>query len=317
MPVPRIAPDCQIRRVSFIPAQEGLSQIGYALETGMAAPKIVVHDGQGKIRTCASAMTSDQGHMLTAAHCVEGCLSAQGVYQAGLQGSTLDTAKLGAAECTIDVNGVPTKAKVLAVSRCKFDEAWGGVKACSGVDYAVLKIDPVPGAQASHCLDVAVDAPTAGASVSALSYPPQTQRKPVDERARDVTDHAQYMALGKVIEPRTTCLLKSNQGDQWVDIAIPQIVERMQERVRAGALLQTSVDMVKGASGAGLFDVASGQIVGIGSTMGRVKVQGTYSECQGATFFTSTAAMLREVHQNFPAINLDAVFSCPRAKLPR
>ena len=313
--VPRVslAPqkECLIQRAEFVPAMDELARLNLPMHILSASPMIFVGSSKG-VERCSAAIVSDQGHILTAGHCIDQCLRDNNAYTQSGGFHTVNTEVLSQVKCQIVVNNKKVDVKVLATNDCPTPE-WTSAKApksCRGLDYAILELDP-PILSQQPCFRTSRRHPGPGQTVMAVGFPKASNRKSNKASARDADGKSQFISTGKTISAQDTCEMSVDNksvissiftgketagpktlGDEQIKFAL--------ERVNSKGLIQTTADILQGSSGGPLINRYSGQLIGVASFFAGGR-HGDTAECKGAAFFSSAATMVEEIESKFPA----------------
>lgn len=257
------------RAVNFLKPEEVLAEIPNALDYLSASA--VMDFSDDPTDRCSGAFVSDEGHILTAAHCLKTCREKAGTMQPPY-------------DCKLKLNGRAVTVEILVAATCKAREVklarfhstmLGEARAkellgdCVGQsDLAILKSkDPVSFA----CLPMNTSPPNLGDSVAALGRPMATERAKQSPGAKDADGKSLYYSTGKIIKS-DSCTRVVN-GTVMKNI-VPNALEGLSH------YLQTTVDLNYNSSGSPMLN-QQGQIVGVAAFMFQDKKE----ECRGSTFF--------------------------------
>lgn len=308
---------CLIRRTDFIPAEEELRRLSFSLQMMKASPLLKVLDQNGKVTDqCSSSVVSDAGHILTVGHCLEGCLERAGAYRELPGFSEPDPVKLKQVNCTVEINGQRTSVKVLGISKCRRGQRFapGATVNCKGSDFAILELRD-PSVNSKACLKVSQRALRPGDGVAAIGYPVKTRRTLNREYARDSDGVGQFVSTGQVIPLITRCFRKvdvnpipSSEQPGFEKFSEEQTFANVQEWVRSGALIQSTVDIQKRSSGGPLLLESTGELVGVATLVAHENWENT--ECEGSSFFSTMGMIHQQLHEDFPQIDTKKVFGC-------
>ncbi len=301
-------PDGMISKAKFIPAQQGLVELKMPLNMLAATPKIELVNASGKvIDHCSGSIISDDGTLLTAGHCVEECL-ARGQALTKIDGiSSVDRAKLSSVSCSVRINGQIIPAQILATNDCRGADRNAASTVniqCKGLDYAVLKIDE-RFVKEQPCFHVSEKTPAPGTGVAAIGFPPLTARQVYQPGARDADDDGPYLTPGETIAYQNFC----RTVNSTLEFKDQKFITATKPAVQAGHVLQTTTDVLRGVSGAGLVNVNNSTLVGVArSTIHN----NPNKECVGSGFYSSTASILAAIRTDFPNLSLAETFRCEK-----
>ncbi len=300
--LPRV--NSQIKHFAdFLPGNSTLLGHGLPLEILMAIPRLEILGAR-----CSVAVVSDQGHLLTAGHCVERCLDAQSMYVKKNGILALDIDRLPEVRCQISVNGQPMQARVLAVNLCPSD-AWlkdpKALQICGAGDYALLELIGKHSFRSS-CFQVSRRRAGPGQTVLAIGYPQASHRAHLRPGALDSDGRSQYISIGQILRPSMMCKRRVADSEQFSGFDLyPRAFQsdsRMRlimQEVEQGRILQASNDILKGNSGGALIGRYSAKLVGVASFM-MSNHHDAHAECEGSGFFTSSAYILDHISRFFP-----------------
>lgn len=253
-----IAPlgDCMTSLLTEAKFQD-VTKIKGGLSATAAIAKITMPDGS----RCSASYISDQGHMLTATHCLEGCFRSKRIRapQRNLQ-------------CILDIGGKKTKVRVLMMSVCEasqvIKESLTGKETCPDeADVAVVLPDSPPASFA--CLGISTTVANTGDAVMALGHPGYTNRP----GGGNSDGAGMYASYGKVIQQDYCTVTEGNTTRTHPLGGIENTRDHF---------IQTTVDVVPGSSGGPLIN-QRGEIVGVTSFITAPHSQ--ERECKGGTFF--------------------------------
>lgn len=258
-----------IRSVNFLRPDEALSEIPKALDYISASAIMDFFDDRGD--GCSGAFVSDEGHILTASHCLETCRKDAGTMQPPydckmkINGRTITVEVLVAATCSPDkVRSAQFYLTIAGEKRAK--EEFG--KCVGQSDLAILKTkDPIP----FKCLPIGLSSSNLGDRVATLGRPAATERAKRVPNAKDADGKSRYYSTGEIIKSATCTRIINGISTQRI---VPEALEGFSH------YLQTTVDMNHKSSGGPLLN-QQGQVIGVASFM----LQDGKEECRGSTFF--------------------------------
>lgn len=288
--------------VIFQSPEEGLAAMNLPESLAKTAPLYEVLDDKGRLLDrCSANVVSDQGHLLTAGHCLENCLKPQRVYTGD---APVKAAALIGKTCNIRINGQVHKLPVLAINGCPGQGRWG--PRCTGLDYAVLDASSLKD-QFPNCVGVSNNRPGPKDQALALNYPELNERtfRQGQKFKREV--HDQVSSLGQIIETRDHCLLEGQETNLHSESFNMAIVRRW---IANHHILQTDIDILHGSSGSGLIN-ARGELIGI-ARMFNKRVHNKNQECKGATLFTNASTAVEQIKASLPSETAKQVFSCDK-----
>lgn len=291
--LPEARPADHLHKSHFIPVDQGLAQLNLPPQTRNAIA--VVKDRWGR---CSGAYISDQGHILLASHCLEGC------YEQYLSSAHLEEFEYGS-KCSATVNGVEVDARVVAMLKCPASHnlrvrsnhglQWVSTLPCSAADGDLAVILPRhPPPPDFRCLPLRKGLPKDNEAVFTIGRPARSWRQgtPLNSNGTDL-----FLSSGKVVT-QPFCM-SSGYKNTWIDLIFfgtasvdpgPKVFSKeVMEAVFSPRLIQTTVDALPGSSGGPLINWA-GEVVGVASFMMR-DLADDHVECKGATFFDSVSAL--------------------------
>ena len=297
-----------LARAEFYPVEANLKRLGLPSSLAKASVRFQPLTTKGDINNdCSAVVVSDNGHVFTAAHCLDACLRKAGVYQAESANVERLKPELLPAECPVLINEKYTIIKVLATADC-IDA--GVTKArpdpsCVGLDIALGQIAPE---LAPVC---AVIAPSIGPQYAfALSYP---HEKTLRLRDGEVEEFVQYFSEGQLVPFARTCNRIANSPKNPEDekpglrsLGSPETIDMYEREVAQGKQFQMTIDIIKGSSGAPIFD-REGRVLGVAQGYS-LKRHDRYLECAGATFMAPLIQL--DLAIRFPGVDLDASTNC-------
>lgn len=301
-------PFCSSTPVDFLEPLTAIAEFGLAANVISSSFRIKDKNG-----SCSAARISDQGHILTAAHCVQECVREK----INRPGASKDSIF-----CDIEIKGKKARAKVLVTYPCdleiasiferplrrvrsgdtseslpKCDEAW---------DLSILEV-PAEALGDAACLPIKLTDVPLGEDVIALGYPSKSNRKQYDPEAKDSAGNTQYLSIGKIVE-QEYCQGITELGRLRHKPEIGQKLEKQDQLIRDHDHMreyQTTVDVVPGSSGGPLID-RSGAIIGV-ARWGDARIQNNNVECPGATFFSRLSVLQKNIDAWNPKFSLSTV----------
>ncbi len=211
---------------------------------------------------CTASLISDQGHFLTARHCLQRCLIPNGVFKwapestNGTQFYTLDPSKLGHATCDVKLNGKPANVSIEATSLgfiLKMDErsfqtldpelfktmVQNGFT--SEGDFVIFKSELYK--DNKKCLNLVNEASVLQKH-NVLSYPSKTYRT----KGNNSDGESLFFSSGEYYADilANSCLK---------NVALNSLqVSQLQSRFNFATSFLSSVDAIHGSSGSSVFD---------------------------------------------------------------
>lgn len=293
----------------FLPVEPNLKRLHLPQTLAKASVRLQPLTAKGEINNdCTAVVISDKGHILTAAHCLYACLRRAGAYQE--ESPTIQRlipSKLASIECPVLIDKQPTGLKVLATADC-IDA--GETKArpdpsCVGLDVALGQItqDLAP-----VCAPLAPSA--APQYAFALSYPFEKTLRLYGGEVKELT---QYFSEGQLITFKPICDRRMEEPRFPEDekpgprsLGPPEVIRMYEREVTEGKQIQMTVDIIKGSSGAPIFD-AAGRVLGIAKGYS-LKRHNYLMECAGATFMAPFN--VADLASRFPNVDLKASTDC-------
>lgn len=236
---------------------------GFALSS--AATRLIVHGG--KPTSCSASYVSDQGHVLTAAHCLEGCVTRDKVPKFPAKDI----------QCDVTLGGRKMKARIVVMATCHpklmIESTLNGRPTCEDQgDLAILMPETPP--KDFGCLKIATRLPEVDHTVTAIGYPKKTTRRgPGNSDGVNM-----HISRGKIVQ-KDHCVRIAKKNREEVALSG---AENLQKR-----FIQSTADIVQGSSGGPLVN-SSGEIVGV--AMAHMGDNDKY-ECPGSAFFESLVTL--------------------------
>lgn len=206
--------DCDLSfQHGFVPIKE----LAVVLKAQASSVSIKILLKSGQWESCSGAVVSDQGHIMTAAHCLDDCsdnekskpnsnsYSAYGAYGASGSYGALGSEKERPTKCIAKIDGVQTTVAVKLTSKCSFLEhqAAAGMKPkqkCSeSNDTSVILPEKKIGEK--PCLLISKSF-REGEKVYTIGYPSATSRGKLDSDGV-----SQYASFGEIIPHSDECIM--------------------------------------------------------------------------------------------------------------
>jgi len=288
-----------------IPSPQYLRMSGFPETLPSTALFIREHTSR---QTCSAVLVSDDGHALTAYHCLSNCLRSNpwfgdsikfeqedgshawvfsprinsespscllSIFAPRKAGSNAHTAKVeivAGPECMAFEENYPSPHGLLSTFSPK-DKKWAeknGFTHCDkSRDTVLIKID-LSKFSDSSCAPIASNISNQGTAVLALGFPTYTMRG-----SKDSQGHTLYASSGHIVAPGA-CSISYLDGAQ-LHVSTPQKFSR--------ELLVTTTDIVPSSSGSGLFD-RKGNVTGVASFI-LSPWQDQTSYCKGGSIFAN------------------------------
>lgn len=272
------APSPLVTKIQFFPAAEKLKEKG-----GEEALQAVVHFGRKTAGdSCAGAIVSDTGEILTARHCIDDCLFDWTEKEGYVKKKPPHTCKrfIDGQEHELEIEVPPIECPN-EIER-KFKQELSSM--CSRFptsDWAILRTKK-PLHRSFKCLGIDSQKPKVTDSVFALGFPIATNRPEGNS-----TPGALNYSEGEVVEEDRCEFVGKPPANRRTGIALPpnQLPEFRE------AYLQTTSDSLPGSSGGPLLNARSFELLGVAS-FGNTDNSDS-QECKGASFY-QRALHLRE-----------------------
>lgn len=295
-------------QADFWPVEPNLKRLNLPQSLAKTSLRLQPLTPQGKVNNdCSAVVVSDQGHVLTAAHCLKDCLRKANAYKQESANVERLKPEVLPVECPVLISEKPATLNVLATADC-LDA--GETKALP--DPSCVTLDVALGQIATEFAPVcAVLAPSVEVQYAfALSFP---YEKTYRLRDGDVEEFKQFFSEGELIAFKPTCDKKvkpprypEDEQPGSVSLGPPEVIRAYAREVALGKQIQMTVDVVKGSSGAPIFD-REGRVLGVAKGYA-MKRHGTFSECAGATFMAPLR--LADLRARFPSLNFETSTTC-------
>jgi hypothetical protein len=244
--------------------------------------------------SCSSSYISDQGHILTASHCLDSCVF-------DVDGNRKNANSH--LECEFTLNGKKTVVDVLMMSACSGNDtiAYGELlrhrveeidmpeklrKCKDQADLAVIM--PRNKAKEFKCMPINLESPI-GKNAYTLGWPEETLRGAGDSNGIDL-----YYSQGSILEKQS---LKCTPVKSIFSALVKKLPKELDLKSFAPKghvdQVQTDIDFVEGSSGGPAIDEETGEGIGIASVISDPMgfVHNYKMECKGATFFQALAPL--------------------------
>lgn len=258
--------------------------------TVQAAVSLKVRKRDRRESECGAAVVSDEGHLLTAAHCIRNCADSSYVKDQDLVDSKKDsqTPQKVPRQCFVIVNDERMIVNVELSSCDRIETQQQQLRpACSKIgDIAILK--PLfPSTKLSGCLPISKKA-NLNEPVVAIGQPKPSQRGQNDSPGQTL-----MASFGRTIPPRNTCTMVQNAdsfdqktgqlrpGSQ-VPLVLDQYNGSVSDYLKENVLVQTTVDLLSGNSGGPLIN-ERGEVIGVAASIDPHR-NNELKSCSGATF---------------------------------
>lgn len=248
---------------------------------------------------CASTVVSDQNHMLTASHCLEGC-----------QFDVLNSVKVELPfQCEVKINGKVAKVQVLAMNNCSIErkrmlhdlkvrgaKVPAHEKHCDDGNHSDLALILPLGEKANFgCIPIGDRQPNDAENLLTLGFPGKTTRS---EKSSVNSDGLSMHFSSGSLDKRNTCMMRSENGPP-VEIAAPQPHPMYQ-----GNMFKVEADAIPGSSGGPIIDEQN-RVVGVVS---QIYTSGDEQrECIGNTLVQKTHGWRQTLKKLNPNLDLSTV----------
>lgn len=309
--------DCDPHSVNgFIPIKE----IADVLTTQAASVSIKFLMKNGLWQDCSGAVVSDQGHLMTAGHCLENCSDTKELnsnpYGAYMNFSGEYGAKKNRpSKCIAVVDGAETSVDIKMTSECSFEEHQAAVaiqppSKCSNFNEVAI-ILPQSKLKNKPCLPVAKNFKE-GERVYTIGYPYKTSRGEWDSDGE-----SQYASFGEIIPYSHMCTMIKNtwDSDKFRNVDQPGDVVKFDSLLHPGLIvgtIQTSADVVRGNSGGPLIN-SNGELIAVASFADTQK-NNEFKQCKGSSFFSPVAGINSQVSHSSSDFNFSKLV-CEKNRL--
>jgi hypothetical protein len=300
-------PNCArgTQNVSFTEAAIGLKELMQPGELAATTARFYYWREKNKLAACSTGFISDQGHMLTASHCLQNC-TLEGVRRE----INVDT---GEVSCLTYMAGKYVKVKVISSSKCDILDRWQKVgntislglplstlASCDTDDLALVLPETPP--ENFFCAPISGRAPALNEKVYAMGAPGATQRWD----GKDSDGMHMYVSNGNVVDTDFCRRKDRNTGKPGVPRRL-----RFAEYARKVGYLQVTADSYSGGSGGPLFNM-QGEIIGLSAAFDKFHHNET-AECPGATLFQPATKWREIIKARDPNVDLSQV-KCERKR---
>ena len=302
-----------------------MNELPHTLDSMSATPqlKLTVTDPTTHLServSCSSTIISDSGLILTAAHCLSGCVKDA---KAKKNGAFVNSQH--EIVCQVAVSGVETAATIKVMGHCPAPDIVESIIAATHPDFQsemspamretcknedeIAIIEPIKKqTKNAHCLPLVFANPAVGEKLATQGYPARTHRLDgVDAHhgeAKDAPGGQLTWSTGARIESPTCHLRPQNPELDEGEDAPMETTDELR-----GRFLQTTVDFVKGSSGGPLLN-SRGEVVGVASLINpfarELDPQKTLNpiaeECRGSTFFSPTTKIQSMIAKQAPQL---------------
>ncbi|MNK06281.1 Trypsin [compost metagenome] len=251
----------------------------------------------GKWERCAGAVISNEGHILTANHCLDQCNDGK------IRGPRRDRPE----QCIAKIDGRATLVDVKVTSRCSFQEhlaanQMNSLQKCTRFNDVAIVL-PRTKFRNRACLPMARNFKE-GEAVYSIGHPMRSKRGKNDSDGRRL-----YASFGEIISNQGQCLIVQNGNPSEKEKGLNQpgalvSMDGLYPGLIAG-VIQTTVDLLPGNSGGPLIN-EQGQVIAVASFIEGSK-NNTWLECRGATFFSPIAGVnptVSKIAEDFEIANL-------------
>lgn len=268
---------------------------------------LLIRDANGG-QSCSANLVSDEGHIITAFHCLQACMQSQGWFASeplalrdDLRLRYRTTTETPPIECPLiisftdpdGVKNISSIARIIAGPQClaekKKNDRWNMSKNfdvdmvgthlpldsevyhdCDrSQDLVIVQVDPSR-LHKKNCVSLHKEPSYLNTPVINIGFPTSTIRGAGDSRGDRL-----YFSMGEIIQS-ASCTIKYLSG-ATLRTQLPFSYGKM--------LLQSNVDIVPRSSGSALLN-KKGQVVGVASAIS-VPLQSETSFCRGATMFAN------------------------------
>ncbi len=267
---------------------ENIKELANALPSIAAGITFSVLRVDGQWEECSGSVVSDEGHVLTASHCVDKCANDNTPIVNNLdrhQLLNLNLPKASKSQCKVKIDGVETVVDV-KVQSCDTKENFE----------ALTKNPKTPEARCTEMSDVAVIMPkisfnnhpcvstaenySIGEKIYTVGKPKQTHRGFKDADGKEV-----YASFGEIIPAQDKCIVV-RQADLLRGTSQPNYILNMPGFSPYSAyrqnLVQTTLNIFSGNSGGPIIN-QSGEVIGVASMTAGYSDESR--QCKGDTFF--------------------------------
>lgn len=308
---PRIP--CLTTNVDFIPLQEGLQHLAQAANISST----VLHLKLPGVE-CAGSYVSNEGHILSAAHCLQPCIDQIRRENPRLisQAQASASVRREQLKCDININGVNTQVRIHLMNSCALDyhDLWKNPSApesCKQNDLAVIQAVNPPANTA--CLTMATTAPPLNTEVVSIGVPGATHRRNHRQTARDARGSELSLSRGSVVEQDFCSLLQEDPRRPGVTVSgVHPLPRNLLRNLRSHGYIQVTADGVQGSSGGPVLN-SNGHIVGVNAAV--VFSDPTNYECSGSLFAAPLTHLTREISSWNPEFNMTTL-SCRNPSAP-
>jgi V8-like Glu-specific endopeptidase len=281
----------------FENGEEGLHRLGHANFLGASVNLKFYFREQAS--DCSGVVVSDEGHVLTASHCLDTCRFTEEGLPTGarrcvaqVKDRVLSFEVLKGNSCALPVK---QKAEMRKLAGFGVDSLPANCQDGDLTDYAVLKPAQPDDLGPFSCLPIAEKKPAVGEAVFTLGYPGPTQRAQAERpSAKDAPGDQLALSTGSIVDS-PYCESRSaatnavsrflfGDGERTAQLKVQDVVRTLFRHS-----LQTTVDVSHGSSGGPLID-GQGRVVGVASVVDPW-VHNEKHECRGATFFQPVAEL--------------------------
>jgi hypothetical protein len=237
---------------------------------------------------------SDEGHVLTASHCLNSCFGAQSSERL----TEILSARPGQPlqlTCPFIIDGQSVNAEVVVSQRCRLENVRDGRPAdndlnqlsechVSAGDVTILKV-PNEVLRSRPCLPMNFNPPNHGSDVIAMGSPLRTNRRHYG--ARNADGRSFYFSTGQIINS-DQCTLKESPWSSNLRTLRPALPPAV-ARLRNPRYFQMSADIESGSSGGPVLN-SNLEIIGVASST-LTPHSGGHLECAGAQIASSLSGL--------------------------